>query len=312
VISFYKLRLSIAMNKSNRAFTLIELLVVIAIIAILAAILFPVFAQAKEAAKKTSCLSNSKQSNLAAIMYSGDNDDMLVMGWNNASPLDTQGGVLRDNGAQYRPWNPWTKLIQPYTKNLNILLCPDYQNSLVPGTSNIVAHEEIYAPYGYNYGYLATFQGADPNGSGLYLWQPLSATAVNRPANTIAFLESQGLDCANKACSSVYTQPIGPVVEPPDAGLSPNVFFSPGWGNQTDLFQYYDYPGYGGASFRHSGSKFKPNTMPDGGANTTFVDGHAKFYRVGGLAAGTNYSPTQPGINVFQVTPQNYLWSPYN
>ncbi len=55
----------------KRAFTLIELLVVIAIIAILAAILFPVFAQTKEAAKKTSCLSNEKEINLASTMYSG-------------------------------------------------------------------------------------------------------------------------------------------------------------------------------------------------------------------------------------------------
>jgi len=60
----------------KRAFTLIELLVVIAIIAILAAILFPVFAQAKEAAKKTTCLSNTKQMALGIYMYSNDNDDV--------------------------------------------------------------------------------------------------------------------------------------------------------------------------------------------------------------------------------------------
>src|ERR1700738_3792716 len=62
-------------NKS--AFTLIELLVVIAIIAILAAILFPVFAQAKAAAKKTVCLSNTKQVSLAAVMYANDYDDVF-------------------------------------------------------------------------------------------------------------------------------------------------------------------------------------------------------------------------------------------
>jgi len=66
------------MNRQRRlGFTLIELLVVIAIIAILAAILFPVFAQAKAAAKKTTCLSNIKQQLLGATMYGGDNDDLL-------------------------------------------------------------------------------------------------------------------------------------------------------------------------------------------------------------------------------------------
>ncbi|RYG86181.1 MAG: prepilin-type N-terminal cleavage/methylation domain-containing protein, partial [Alphaproteobacteria bacterium] len=65
----------------SKAFTLIELLVVIAIIAILAAILFPVFAQAKEAAKKTQCLSNTKQVGLAVMQYVGDTDGVYPCGW---------------------------------------------------------------------------------------------------------------------------------------------------------------------------------------------------------------------------------------
>ena len=65
------------MKSMRRGFTLIELLVVIAIIAILAAILFPVFAQAKEAAKRTACVANSNQIGKAMMMYLGDNDDRV-------------------------------------------------------------------------------------------------------------------------------------------------------------------------------------------------------------------------------------------
>ncbi|GAB4461972.1 MAG: hypothetical protein OHK0029_28090 [Armatimonadaceae bacterium] len=76
-----KARYSAALTRSTRsAFTLIELLVVIAIIAILAAILFPVFAQAREKARQTVCLSNMKQIGLAFMMYAQDHDEMFPPG----------------------------------------------------------------------------------------------------------------------------------------------------------------------------------------------------------------------------------------
>src|ERR1700712_2735063 len=99
------------MFRKIRCFTLIELLVVIAIIAILAAILFPVFAQAKVAAKGAASLSNIKQLGTAWIMYSGDYDDTAV-------PMANQTpGPLLFNGLQY---SPWAQLMQPYIKNVNI------------------------------------------------------------------------------------------------------------------------------------------------------------------------------------------------
>ena len=106
----------------RRGFTLIELLVVIAIIAILAAILFPVFAKAREKARQTSCLSNLKQLELGLIMYKEDYDGRHVY-----SALDAGGVAATANGPYAgngvtRYW--WFDMIKPYIKNSQIIFCP--------------------------------------------------------------------------------------------------------------------------------------------------------------------------------------------
>lgn len=104
----------------RRAFTLIELLVVIAIIAILASILFPVFAQAKEAAKKTTCLSNVKQLGLGCIMYAADFEDTLplMLRKNDDNP------PTRNGPAYYWNTNAWENDVNPYVKNWGVSVCP--------------------------------------------------------------------------------------------------------------------------------------------------------------------------------------------
>ena len=94
-------------HRNIRAFTLIELLVVIAIIAILAAILFPVFARAREKARQTSCLSNAKQIALGMMMYIQDYDEQFVQ-----------------CSATYR----WYMPIMPYVKNAQVFKCPSLRN----------------------------------------------------------------------------------------------------------------------------------------------------------------------------------------
>ena len=97
----------------RRAFTLIELLVVIAIIAILAAILFPVFARAREKARQASCQSNEKQIILACIMYKTDYDGRFPRNCTSSS-----------SGSCVAPGWDWREVTQPYTKNWQLFCCP--------------------------------------------------------------------------------------------------------------------------------------------------------------------------------------------
>jgi len=103
----------------KKAFTLIELLVVIAIIAILAAILFPVFARARENARRSSCQSNLKQIGLGIIQYVQDYDEKLP-----ASELDYRTFPADSPGTR----TPWCQAIFPYTKSTQVYVCPSSTN----------------------------------------------------------------------------------------------------------------------------------------------------------------------------------------
>ncbi len=119
----------------RHGFTLIELLVVIAIIAILAAILFPVFARAREKARQTSCLSNVKQLGLGILMYIQDYDECF--------PGRYVGLTYPDSIYQ-----PWYNVIGPYIKNLQLLTCPSYKTQAVGYGYNsaVVASPTVLGP----------------------------------------------------------------------------------------------------------------------------------------------------------------------
>jgi len=129
--------------KKNKGFTLIELLVVIAIIAILAAILFPVFARAREKARQAACQSNLKQIALGVLMYMSDYDEVGPTG--GSQNRTNAGGTFDACGGQicslwtYFPIPPGYRMynqdfgdqIYPYVKNKQVFYCPNYENGAV-------------------------------------------------------------------------------------------------------------------------------------------------------------------------------------
>jgi len=277
----------------RKAFTLIELLVVIAIIAILAAILFPVFAQAKIAAKGTASLSNNKQTALAAIMYSSDTDDVAVLDgqWSDpASPM-TWGGRLFES---------WAWLDLPYTKNSQILVDPLATPVSVPSTWSANAWNAMVGnEFGYDYTVFSpTLGAADALGNWIRL--PIPFTTVARPADTVLFTEHASY---NEQGAWYYgpgtIMSVGMSEAPECNTIAPYCFSN--WGTGEQIFTTVNVPAgssTGGVSFRKAGN----------GA-VTFSDGHAKMYTPAALAAGTNWTPTLAQSALIENNASVYHWA---
>jgi prepilin-type N-terminal cleavage/methylation domain-containing protein/prepilin-type processing-associated H-X9-DG protein len=142
-------------RSQKRGFTLIELLVVIAIIAILAAILFPVFAQAREKARMTSCLSNLKQIGTATMMYAQDYDETLA-GWSFGNIKPTMFNMPENANYDWgMAWYFW----QPYIKNYQVFNCPSANNAALKG-KNPPANAS-WPQFNLAYGYSEYFYNSD-------------------------------------------------------------------------------------------------------------------------------------------------------
>jgi prepilin-type N-terminal cleavage/methylation domain-containing protein len=219
----------------NRAFTLIELLVVIAIIAILAAILFPVFARAKVAAKKTVTLSNLKQVSLASMLYMGDYDDMTI-------PLFTYNPADQTYPSSFG-FHYYPLLLLPYTKNEKVFLCPqdthtDAALADSAGRGRFDPHNTMHyyifganPSYGYNYRYLnaASMGPIGPQYVGV------SGTSKQSPAETLMFAEATMKDktvppASGGAPTTIKTEVGYSRIEPPFAvAMGPGVPPYNGW-----------------------------------------------------------------------------------
>jgi len=179
----------------RKAFTLIELLVVIAIIAILAAILFPVFAQAKLAAKRTQSLSNVKQNGLAILMYMNDYDDQYPEGF---------------QGTDWTGMDLWEQRVFPYTKNIPLYAVPtDSFGLAVPlvgswaGVGVSFAVNGLYSTSWIGNGFpllgpmgvgTDLYPGGRDEGQGWLGSGSLNSSQVTQPASSVVMTEKHGDD----------------------------------------------------------------------------------------------------------------------
>ena len=253
----------------NRGFTLIELLVVIAIIAILAAILFPVFAQAKAAAKKTASLSNLKQLGTSVHLYVVDSDDVYPITYGISgtkySYLDTipvpATWPAVSTPAQQAMWNAfWGNNIQPYVKNYDLLQEPNSVRVTISLAQGGLPGDGVNTYLGFTY-----------NG----LLHGYSATAVAAPSNLPMFWNGRGkssvrgygyanpfLYCNDPTIACQYVAP--------SANCSSSVQGS-----------------WSGVSRQSRGTGYNVHT---GGINVNFADSSAKYRKIGiGSTGNTDY-----------------------
>lgn len=270
-------------SRDRRGFTLIELLVVIAIIAILAAILFPVFAQAREKARQTSCLSNMKQLGLAMIMYTQDYDEAFV-------------------GTPLWQLNPsWPQRIEPYLKNIGVLRCPSDSGTSSEGGTNFHSFFNLWISYGANC--LAGGVAGQPDNTPMgvvvpYMewaqsstYVPMTQAAINRVADTVMLAEKHSADMdkngLNWIGNRIYFQPI------------PTFLWNPTDTNADTPFSWFgaDIPNGRrigtGLKGKNGGVSAKHNEI----SNFAFADGHVKAMR----PEQTNPDPTN--------RPQDNMWN---
>ncbi len=283
------------------AFTLIELLVVIAIIAILAAILFPVFAQAKLSAKKSSSISNGKQIGLGMLMYATDYDDYFVM-------LE-----------HYKPFSfrqTWPQLVQPYVKNWLIFRDPtdgeanDGQYATNWGLTAPIAPIDLDrargygSSYGYNYAFLAPGRNVDdPEAPGTLTdiyGGGVSQTQIAQVADTVMIADGTawGAAGASPNCRGTgggwYSVDAPAILDSTGFNYSTTTLYFFGW--FFDPSHGCSWQRYGGSYPRYAGKH-----------NITWADGHVKTREPMSLFQGVQYNIATPQ-NSLVVDKSKYVW----
>lgn len=263
----------------QKGFTLIELLVVVAIIGILAAILFPVFARARESARRASCLSNLKQIGLGMMQYTQDYDEHYPLAaW---QIVGTFGGSVNSSTSNFASQSPlntstpaglfevslgsdaahlysWMDFIQPYVKSVQLFVCPSKTTS---------SYSPAAAP---SYGYNVFVSGVKPlygTSLGYPSVPPLSLASIPRAAETVLVMD--------------YPVYYGLVASPSDfCSIASGEFQNPNSGYYSVMWPHLE------------------------GGTVTFADGHAKWYTRGSRTVCANIS------TVNSTNLNNPTWNP--
>jgi len=188
----------------TRGFTLIELLVVIAIIGILAAMIFPVFARARESARQATCLSNLKQLSLAMLMYLDDHAGTYV-------PAQSEDNLMRWHGRREtldEPFAPKGGPLWEYLKNAQVKVCPSF------GATSEEGFEQGTGGYGYNAQYVGGSPAAWPA-----MLKPAREFEIQDPAATVMLTDTAFLDCEGNLfeysfCEAPYYSCFGSPADP--------------------------------------------------------------------------------------------------